>query len=246
MTTFSEVKQWTRPLLAADPRLVLSGRNLVLNPVGHFIRGVYIDRTGNRLRSKLIFYIHPLFAPSNSGVSFRWNRNQMPYQTDDERFEADFLDLCKTGLAELDQLNTIADFLKQAETVTSRSFGNVPISRFPLRHAEVLAALGCCEEALSILAPAMRGEEATANRILASAEAQLDSKPRSLVAKDSIAHATMRLQLVARLKPLLHLLEADDHAGVAALLRNHEHQGAKLWKVEHLWVPSPFPFEDGL
>ena len=246
MTTFSEVKRWTRPLLDADARLVLIGRNLVLRPVGHFIRGVYVDRTSNRLRSRLMFYIHPLFAPSNSEVSFLWSREQLPYRIDDKRFESGFLDLCQTGLADLDQLETMDDFLKQAEAITSRSFGDVPISLFPLRHAEVLAALGRFEQALSILAPAMRGEETTANRILASAEAQLASKPRSLVAKDSIAHATLRLQLVARLKPLLHLLEADDHAGVAALLRNHEHQDAKLWKVDHLWEPTPFPFEDGL
>lgn len=245
MTTSSEVKRWTHPLLHADARLVLIGRNLILQPVDHFVRGVFIDRTSDRHQPRLIFYVQPLFALTSSGTSFSWCRQQDMYRSDDERFESSFLDLCRNGLADLDQVKTLDDFLRQSETITWRSFGNVPIALYPLRHAEVLAALGRFAEALWILAPAMRDEEATSNTILTSAEAELAKKPRSLLAKDSISHASWRLRQVARLKPLLSLLEANDHTGIAALLRRHEQSSAKLREVDHLWVATPFPFEDG-
>lgn len=243
MTTFSEVKRWTRPLLDADARLVLVGRNLLLRPVGHFIRGVYVDRTSNRLQSRLMLYIQPLFSPSSPGVGFPWSREQLPHRTDDEKFAAGFLDLCRRGLAELDQVESIDDFLKQAETVTSRSFGSVSIARYPLRHAEVLAALGRFAEALSILAPAMRDEETKWTGILARGKLGLEKKPNSWPAKSDVQHATTHLQAVVALKPLLGALVANDPAGVAELLMGHERHNAKLWKVDHLWEPTPFSFE---
>lgn len=245
MTTSSEVKRWTGPLLEADPRLELVGRNLVLKPVGHFIRAVYIDRTGNRLRSNLVVYMEPLFSASSAEFSFWWSRDHVPYRSDDERFEAHFLELCRGGLNELGAIETIDDFLREAEKVGGRPFGPMPIRYYPLRHAEVLAAVGRFAEALSMMAPAMREEEETSGTMLASAEAELMKKPSSLLAKDSILRATRRLERVAELKPLLHSLEANDHAGLAALLRSQERHNAKVWKVDHLWEPTPFPFETG-
>lgn len=244
MTTFSEVKRWTRPLVEADPRLELIGRNLVLKPVGHFIRAVYVDRSSNRLRSNLILYMQPLFAASSAELGFSWGRDHLPYLSNDDRFEADFLAFCRGGLAELDAIKTIDDFLREAEKVAGRPFGAMPIRSYPFKHAEVLAAVGRFAEALSIMAPAMRKEEETSGKILASGEAELAKKPRSLLAKDRTLHARWQLERLAELKPLLHLLEANDHAGLAALLRRQEQHNAKVWKVDHLWEPTPFPFED--
>lgn len=167
----------------------------------------------------------------------------MLHRAGDERFVSGFVDLCRSELAELDRVRSIDDFLGQAETVTSLSFGGVSITRYPLRHAEVLVALGRFADALAVLAPALRDEEATSSRILASGKAELAKKPRSALAKHSIEHATLRLQLVARLKPLLSLLKANDRLGIVAMLRSHEQRNAKLWNVEHTWQPSPFPFE---
>ena len=46
--------------------------------------------------------------------------------------------------------------------------------------------------------------------------------------------------LSTRLRPLL---ETEDRAGLANLLRDWEHRTAEKNKVAHLWEPMAFPFE---
>ena len=246
MTTLSQVKRWAQPLLEADARLVLIGRNLVLRPVEHLIRGVYVDQTGSRLRSRLRFYAQPLFAIPCEGRNFLWSREQPTFQIDDGRFEASFLNLCRSGLDDLGQVENIAEFLGEVEKATCRPLGPVSIPRYPLRHSVVLAALGRFAEALRILAPALRDEEATLSKMLSGAQAELAKKSKSPSANETISYATARLRPIAELRPLLSLLEANDHGGVAALLRSHEQHNAKAWRVDRIWEPTPFVFENGL
>jgi hypothetical protein len=42
---------------------------------------------------------------------------------------------------------------------------------------------------------------------------------------------------------LVGLLDADDHAGIAALLHEWEAVTAKNFRIERVWEPTPFPFE---
>ncbi len=45
MTTVAQVKQAVQPLLQRNPDLALIGRLVVIKPVHHILRGVYIDRS---------------------------------------------------------------------------------------------------------------------------------------------------------------------------------------------------------
>ena len=45
MTTVAQVKQAVQPLLQRNPDLALVGRLLVIKPVHHVLRCVYIDRS---------------------------------------------------------------------------------------------------------------------------------------------------------------------------------------------------------
>ncbi|QDZ00130.2 hypothetical protein FQ775_06900 [Nitratireductor mangrovi] len=47
----------------------------------------------------------------------------------------------------------------------------------------------------------------------------------------------------SKTQSLVSLLEKHDHAGIAALLHEWEAITAKNFKIEHLWEPTPFPFE---
>lgn len=151
MTTIKQVRSWTAPLLDTDSRLVLIGRNLVIKPVRHFARGVYVDRTGDRLRPRLLFYADPLFAVPSGQSGFVWSRLQSCYRIDREGFEADFLANCRLAIEELSGINTILDFLEETSKIMGRPLGPVPIYDYPPRHAVVLIALGRFEKALSIL-----------------------------------------------------------------------------------------------
>lgn len=48
MTTITQTKQAVQPLLARHSDLALVGRYLILTPVRHFVRGVFIDRSINQ------------------------------------------------------------------------------------------------------------------------------------------------------------------------------------------------------
>lgn len=244
MTTIAQVKKWTRPLMAADSRLTLIGRNLVLRPVRHLVRGVFVDQTSDPFRSRLLVYAKPLFAIPSEGTGFMWSRRESTFRLDEERFESDFLEICRRGFDDLSRIETIGDFLREADRTSGRLFESMPIHVYKLRHSVVLAALGRIDEARGILAPALTSEEAGYERTLDWARATLAKKPRDAVAKVQIEIAEANRRSTSELKPLLALLEAGDRAGVGTLLRRYEEHNARLRKVDHLWEPTPFPVEE--
>lgn len=244
MTTLSQVKRWLGPLLQDDSRLALIGRNLVLKPAGHLLRGVYVDSTSNRLQPRLLFYAQPLFDVPTEHISFLWSREEFPHQLTDERFEQDFRSTCRRGLDGLSRVVTVEDFLREAEKVEDRPFGPVPLARYKLRHAVVLAVLGRFGDALEILQPALQDERAKYSSMLTHGHAELAKRPRS-GRNTYIEIATAQLQIVASLEPLIPLMNSGDRQSIAALLRRNEERNAEVWQVRDLWQPSPFPFELG-
>lgn len=246
MTTITQIKGWTRPLLNADDQLVLVGRNLVLRPVRHLIRGLYIDRTSRRLQPRLIGYVQPLFDITDVGGGLLWTTHPPVYQTDEDEFESHFRATCQDCLDQMKRIETIDDFLAEVDKTDGRTFGPVPIHLYKLRHPVVLAALGKFQEALSILGPELRDQELTYAGMLAVAQARLAKKPRNGVAHSEVEHAVLMLQWIDALKPLVPLLEAGDSAGISRLLRRHEARNAAVWKVAKLWERTSFPFEPSL
>ena len=71
MTTVAQVREVVQPLLQRNPDLALVGRLVVIKPVHHILRGIYIDRS---LDSQLFiptWAVTFLFEPSES-FSYNW------------------------------------------------------------------------------------------------------------------------------------------------------------------------------
>ena len=119
------------------------------------------------------------------------------------------------------------------------------LSSRPYHYATVLAALGGIAEAREVLAQAIEALEKLRNARLARAEAAFAKRANSAVGKLDLQGANDDLDTIAKLRPLLVLLESNDRAGIGALLRQWEEQTVKGWKLEALWEPTPFPVELG-
>jgi len=64
MTTVRQVKKAMQPLLQRNPDLALVGRFVVIKPVRHILRGVYIDASSVPSQFVPIWSINFLFGPS--------------------------------------------------------------------------------------------------------------------------------------------------------------------------------------
>jgi hypothetical protein len=61
MTTAAEVKRRLKPLLKHRPDLVLVGRNLVIPPVHHVLRGIFFDASWDKDLCRPIWYAGAMF-----------------------------------------------------------------------------------------------------------------------------------------------------------------------------------------
>lgn len=62
MTTARQVKKHTRRLLAANDDLALAGRMIVVEPLGHYLRGLFFDATRRRNNFDIHVLLLPLFT----------------------------------------------------------------------------------------------------------------------------------------------------------------------------------------
>ena len=60
MTTASEVKKWVGPLLERRPDLVLVGRNLIIKPVRHVVRGIFFDASWDKNYCRPKWYVNKI------------------------------------------------------------------------------------------------------------------------------------------------------------------------------------------
>jgi hypothetical protein len=58
----ADIKRYLKPLLTKRNDLVLIGRTLIIRPVRHLLRGVLLDRTGDKYQFQVWRYINPLLA----------------------------------------------------------------------------------------------------------------------------------------------------------------------------------------
>ncbi|MBI3435543.1 MAG: hypothetical protein HY056_10770 [Proteobacteria bacterium] len=73
MTTVAQVRQVVQPLLQRNPELALVGRLVVIKPVHHILRGIYIDRSLDPLLFVPTWAVIFLFEPSES-FSYNWGQ----------------------------------------------------------------------------------------------------------------------------------------------------------------------------
>lgn len=250
MTTLIQIRKWTRPLLGVNSDLVLIGRNLFVEPVRHVLRGLLIDRTSSAEWLRVHYALIPLFEYPHEQKGFRWSNQLSLGRNTEPGFADEFFIKSRDVFTEvLSGGETIRGFVSQIEKEGFPSFrrlgGGYDLSAFPQEHCVVLAALGELEQASAVLAE-ISLQEGKYRTFLQEAEFAHAVRPRSANDKIDIQWAKTQLKIISHLQKLKDMIDRQDRAGVGTLLREWERHNARLWGVEHLWEPTPFPVERDL
>ncbi len=88
MTTISQVRKALQPVLAHNPDLVLMGRFLIIKPVHHMLKGIFLDRSSNKNQFVTSTSVRLFVGPWTSMRGERF-----------ERFYIDPKDLAKLQIA---------------------------------------------------------------------------------------------------------------------------------------------------
>jgi len=62
----ADIKRYLKPLLKQRSDLALVGRMLIIRPVRHLLRGVFLDRTGSKYSFRILRFIKPLHNSAES------------------------------------------------------------------------------------------------------------------------------------------------------------------------------------
>lgn len=219
MTTQAEVKRLVRPLLERNFDLVLSKRDVYIQPIYHMLRGIGIYRTSSKFKFMVSWVVMPLCIPAEMFIdiyanditpSKLWNI-ALP---DVAIHLADRVEQC--GLPVIRKIETIDDFcnLDLPITLRFRSW----------RHDErrkpfIDAACGRFDEAAELCR-------------------KIKSDERSWRA------AKMDDEFEAIANVLYPLVVNRDLKGLANQLREWEAFTARNLGIEQYWEPTPFPFEE--
>lgn len=236
MSTAAQVAQIVQPFLERHSDFVLVGRSVVMKPVGHLMRRFYLDRASPKGYVQPSWSVATMFGPPPNHLSGAGTRlvRGVGY-VDDPQVRGRLLD----------EMELIAsEILREADmdSLPALSWKAEPIfGPGPMTFAMPLLAKGAFVEAaphlvqmLARVDAAVERQEATVkrHRSPASRRARIDS------------HVLGRQREAQEgLRTLCSLLSAGDTPAIAALLHTWEAAGVRVHKVEHIWEPSPFPFE---
>jgi hypothetical protein len=224
MTTVAQVRQVLQPLLKRNPDLALIGRLIVVRPVRHILRGVYIDRS---IASELFIPTATaifMFKPRDD-ITLQWGERVHRRQrggsgvwdvADPHTSEIMCKEIEAQALEALRPIQTIDDFV-----------AFVSPERFPDTHLDLY-------EDLKVYIDAARGDFAAARSIcnfMATDWGKLKYLPDMKEEYDRIT------------QELCPLIASNDRGGLARLLHRYEAQSVKNLKLEKVWEATPFPIE---
>jgi len=218
MTTVRQVKKAMQPLLQRNPDLVLVGRFVVIKPVHHILRGVYIDASSVASQFVPIWSINFLFGPS---VAFDriWGRQVRLASTGFWR--GDDPATYKEWFDEIEQ--NVLPLLRQVQSIDEFAAFNSK-ERFDGQQLELF-------DYLKIYVDIARGDLDSALKA---------SDHMKTTGRNSSDVPNIFDQITNTLHPML---VANDHAALAQVLRAWEQYQVKGRKLEELWEPTPFPLE---
>jgi hypothetical protein len=224
MTTVAQVRQAVQPLLQRNPDLALVGRLVVVKPVHHILRGIYIDRSiATELfvpTSTVIF----LFRPRED-ITLHWGVRVYPterggpgvWDVADPQTSAMLCEEIEAqALPLLRPIKTADDFV----AFTSKE-------RFPDTYLDLY-------EILKIYVDVARGDLKAAQSICENMATDRGKRKYLPDMQEEYDRIT---------KELCPLIAANDRLGLAQLLHGYEAQSVKNLKLEKLWEPTPFPVE---
>jgi hypothetical protein len=221
MTSDVEVKKLLKPILARHEDLRLAGKLLVLSPVNHLARGVYIGRTSRADHFSPVMAINCLFEPK-SRFAPTYGADIYPKQKGLWLFSRHNIDeeiadrIGETALSKLRAVETIEDFLHYG--LKGRFFAST-LEYSHLRKVYIYLALGYLQAAQEILQQFSKESEYWV---------KMTHTPE---------HFTELMDIV---RPMV---QAQDKAGIATKLHEWEAYTVKELKLEKYWQPTPFPIE---
>ena len=250
MTTVAQVKRVTRPLLKRNPDLALVGRLVVIKPVHHLLRGIFIGRTPDPIVFDPAWIANFLFKPVPSYIA-PWAEIWGDRLVATRRVQPDFTKL--------------SVFRARARIMVAQMTLPIHERRYPKSWGEweandpTIAAKMCKvieQEAL----PMLRGLRSIEDFVAFAAdktrfprthlEGNCREAPFVYAAQGDIAAALATCTRLATQRPdapivkeLLPLLRDGDRPGVAKLLHVWEAAAVKRLKLERYWEPTPFPIE---
>ena len=246
MTTAVEIKRWTRRLVEGRSDLVLQKRRLAIRPIHHICRWIFFEGSSDRTDPRALWSFALPFVPKGLPVRLWSGYVRVGHSTDESFLERVFEQFTTKIDQDLKPVSTIESFYEMTleyrhhEPMT----GLWQLSRQPEYHACVLAALGRLAEA-QVIAERCIEPIGRVRETIAKGQALLARHANSSEGKYLVSVASRRLDILVELERLANLAAAGDRAGVAILLHEWELQRIRLWEVEDLWEPTPFPIELG-
>lgn len=120
-TQQAHIKRYLRSLLKQRSDLVLVGRDLLIRPVRHFLRGAVLDRTSNKYRFSVYRYLLPLYAEF-SHLGFSKELGDPDFLVWQPHFEPLLIERLKDEVFEqLGRVTTLTEFTDF--TMTNRIIG---------------------------------------------------------------------------------------------------------------------------
>ena len=218
MTTTAQVEKLVRPLLRRRPELAFSRRHVFAQPVHHVLAAVCLDRSSDPAAIIVIPTVLPVYHVGRLNLKWGWrvrSPGSIGFRTDQPDVQNVLIHVLeKEVLPRLAAIVDIADFERHVLAHEDRH-------KFEFGyHLTTAVALGQLDRAREIC----RGYRATGG---------LETAGRNPAWWPDIE----------RRRALCELLEADDRAGMIALLHQWEAATAADWGIAKYWEPSPFPLD---
>jgi hypothetical protein len=216
------------PIMERHPDLVAVGDTLVILPVRHFIRSISLAEIGNGDTRVATWGVQILWTLEDSAQI--WNFIQPGYRATPLSPSVVAIEkVMPTKMGHSEEIERAAlPFLQGIQTIPDvmavASDPANPCSDDPHILFQLELAAGRFNRALEIF-------DQNRNEWLHNKDYYWS---RSEVVED------------LRLRKIAALLEGGAHSTIGELLRKWERWGARRGGVEHLWSPTPFPFEAGL
>ena len=225
MTTKRQIWKLIKPLLARNPDLIAfdsksRGVDIVLSPVRHIVRGINIHGSGHADLAQQIWFLGYTFGAAPKLITLGdqqiYTKNWEEVRWSHPWRQEAFIEIVENEvLPLLRRIETLEDYILFEPYLSAKWTG---ILTAPMTRLHVYAALGCFDQV---------------------AEAALLLK----TCGHRWCYWWSEQTYVEALEQLLPLTQANDRAGVAALLHSWERRFAEHHGLQAIYEKTPFPFE---
>lgn len=235
MSTRDQIQQLARPLVDRYEDLALVGREIVLLPVHHYSRSVYIDRTSTKGMISPSWRVTLLFSPPPRATGWG-NRLHVYGSVDDPHVKEEFDRVVNECLEEV--LRPVTD-LESLRGLPVLNGGREEM--WPLQECLLVTARGDFRQAADGLSQLVDEDE----QRLCEERKMVDLlyRPYGRPWVRQMEHHAIEQDRLTHLRHLLVAVKAGSRPPIADLLRGWERQNARTERVHDLWQPVPFPFE---